>query len=188
MGITFITLAFVGIMFWLMAILYNTSKAIKTDTKVIDYNLEKIPKGCENLENVLLNVDGEMIEVKRILVSNKGVFVIITKEYEGWIFGREEEKYWTQMVYNKKNKFLNPILENYTYVNAVKKKLADMNQVPVYSLVLFKDDCTLKKIESNIPVINCWELRRYVLNLEKDTILSKEEMKNIIESLSENAK
>jgi len=185
-GIAFITLVFVGIIFWLMIVLYNASKAIRRNENSTEYSLEKVPEGCKVLNKTVLNIGDMVMNIEKILVSKQGVFVIMTKECEGWIFGKEEDKYWVQMAYNRKNKFRNPILENSKYVEAVRKRISDMKHVPVYSIILFKDECTLKRIDASIPVMNCWELRRYILGFKNDINLSDEEIEKVIMALKKN--
>lgn len=51
-------------------------------------------------------------QVDHAVVSRFGVFVIETKNYEGWIFGSERQRQWTQQIYRRKNRFQNPLHQN----------------------------------------------------------------------------
>ncbi len=48
-----------------------------------------------------------------------GIFVIETKNYKGWIFGSENQRQWTQQIYRQKNRFQNPLHQNYLHVQAL---------------------------------------------------------------------
>lgn len=183
MGIAFIALLFIEIIIFLLVTLFKSAKEIKRNDELVDCSLDKVPEGCKSLENVFLSFDDKIIKVEKILVSKKGIFVILTKDYEGWVFGKEDERDWVQLAYNKKKKFYNPVWENNIYVDAVRRKIPNMKHVPIYSVILFEDECNLKKIESITPVMNCWELRRYVVNLKNGITLSDEEVENIMISL-----
>ena len=38
-------------------------------------------------------------QIDHILLSPYGIFIIETKNYQGWIFGGERQKHWTQKIY-----------------------------------------------------------------------------------------
>ena len=53
--------------------------------------------------------NGETSEIDVLFITQKGIFVIESKNYSGWIFGDEKAGYWTAMLPNKeKNRFYNP--------------------------------------------------------------------------------
>jgi hypothetical protein len=49
------------------------------------------------LNHVTLPVSDGTTQVDHILVSRFGVFVIETKDYQGWIFGSPDSRQWTQV-------------------------------------------------------------------------------------------
>ncbi len=63
----------------------------------------------------LPTVDGTT-QVDHIIVSKFCIFVIETKNMKGWIFGGERQKTWTQSIYKNKNKFQNPLHQNYKHI------------------------------------------------------------------------
>lgn len=85
---------------------------------------------------------GEMTQVDHVLLSPYGIFVIETKNYSGWIFGQEQQKYWTQTIYNKKSRFYNPILQNNTHIKALRQHLNI--DVPMHSIVVFSNAATFR--------------------------------------------
>jgi len=67
--------------------------------------------------------DGSTTQIDHIILSPYGIFVIETKNMQGWIFGSEHQKSWTQSIYGKKYPFQNPLLQNYRHVKALEEVL-----------------------------------------------------------------
>ena len=93
--------------------------------------------------------NGEMTEIDLLMVCPSGVFVFESKNYSGWIFGREEQKNWCQTLpagrgRSKKFYFYNPIMQNRAHVKHLRALLAD--QIPLHSIIVFSDRCVLKNI------------------------------------------
>ena len=80
------------------------SKAVRANFKPPDYHL---------LNHVTLRVSDGTTQVDHILVSRYGVFVIETKDYKGWIFANPKQASWTQVLFNAKFRFQNPIFQNW---------------------------------------------------------------------------
>ena len=81
-----------------------------------------------------------------LMIHEKGIFVIESKNYSGWIFGDYNQLNWTQSFPNgEKHKFYNPIKQNRTHIKA----LAEYLGKPVsefMSYIVFSERCTLKKV------------------------------------------
>jgi hypothetical protein len=58
-------------------------------------------------------------QIDHVVVSNYGIFCIETKDYAGWIFGDTQQEYWTQVIYRTKNRFYNPLRQNYAHTKAI---------------------------------------------------------------------
>lgn len=102
------------------------------------------------IKNVTLPTDDGTTQVDHIIVSIYGVFVVETKNIKGWIFGSEHQKMWTQQIYKHKNKFQNPLHQNYKHVKTV-QALLDLDDLQVHSLVVFVGDSHFKtKIPDNV--------------------------------------
>ena len=99
------------------------------------------------LNDLLLPSNGRLdtTQIDHVVVSNYGIFCIETKAYQGWIFGEANQEYWTQVIYRHKERFYNPLRQNYAHVKAVEElvKLRYPN-VRVFSLVAFPDADKLK--------------------------------------------
>ena len=52
--------------------------------------------------------DGTFTEIDVILLHESGIYVVESKNYSGWIFGKDYEQYWTQSLGGKKAVFSTP--------------------------------------------------------------------------------
>lgn len=118
------------------------------------YTYERL-KSLEGYKRFLFNLyvpkdDGETTELDVVLLHESGVYVLESKNYSGWIFGTEFQKYWTQTLpagrgRSQKARFFNPILQNKGHIKWFQAFLADRT-LPFYSYIVFSDRCILKKI------------------------------------------
>ena len=89
---------------------------------------------------------GGTSEVDVLFVTRKGVFVIESKNYSGWIFGNEGQRYWTAVQKGgHKDRFYNPVMQNASHIKWLREFLAD--GTPLFSIVAFSERCELKKVE-----------------------------------------
>lgn len=106
--------------------------------------------GCKFLFNLYVPRDnGKTSEIDVVMFHSKGLFVIESKNYSGWIFGNESNKQWTQTLpvgrrRSHKERFYNPIMQNATHIRAIRKYVNDT--IPIYSVIAFSDNCTLKDV------------------------------------------
>lgn len=113
---------------------------------------------------ILHNSNGYTSQIDHIVISEYGIFVIETKNYKGWIFGNEKSDNWTQVIYNEKHYFRNPIKQNYSHICALKNILSDFPKIEYYPIIVFSKNATLKRIESSIPVIYSNQLNNIIKN------------------------
>ena len=84
-------------------------------------------------------------QVDHIVVSNYGIFCIETKAHKGWIFGSSNQEYWTQVIFKHKERFYNPLRQNYSHVKAVEELVkSKYPKTKIFSLVVFTDADKLK--------------------------------------------
>ena len=95
------------------------------------------------LNNVTLETHHGTTQIDHILVADTGIFVIETKHYGGWIFGRASDPQWTQVIYRKKSRFQNPIRQNYGHVKAL-QALLSLSPHAFVPLVIFTGDAVFK--------------------------------------------
>ena len=86
-----------------------------------------------------------------ILLHETGAYVFESKNYSGWIFGGEYDRYWAQSLpagdgEYRRTGFLNPIRQNQGHIRWLAETL-DLPEESFYSYVVFGDGCTLKEGE-----------------------------------------
>lgn len=128
---------------------------------------QSLAKYCENRDAHLLNnitlrlIDGSTTQVDHILVTTKGIFVIETKHYNGWIFADSDSRVWTQIFYRLKFRFQSPTFQNYKHVKAVQNLFSFLEPKYIYNIVVFTGAAEFKTpkpdnvfyIKELIPVI-----------------------------------
>lgn len=115
-------------------------------------------------------------QIDHIYVSRFGIFVVETKNMNGWIFGRADQSQWTQTLYKKKYKFQNPIRQNYKHV----KTLESILRVPaskLHTVIVFTGDSTFK---TELPQCVC-KLSNFVDYIAsfRDHLLTQDEVSEI---------
>lgn len=140
--------------------------------------------GFKVLKDIMIKTETGTTQIDHVLIGWKGVFVIETKNYDGWIFGDEKSKYWTQVIYKNKNKFYNPIRQNYGHVKAVEKAIGDKYKDNLQSIIVFDNRSNLKKLNATTPVIYLKDLKKFIQNYNPISRLTVEEIDWIYNKLS----
>ncbi|WP_238457933.1 NERD domain-containing protein [Alkalihalobacterium alkalinitrilicum] len=134
------------------------------------------------INDVVLNVAGKTSQIDHVIVSNYGVFVIETKNYKGWIYGGEKNQYWTQVIYKRKERFYNPLWQNYGHVKALQNALINFGDIPYIPIVVFSINATLKKVEVTSDVVYSVNLLKTIKKYDQET-LSQSKKEQIINQL-----
>jgi hypothetical protein len=154
---------------------------------LVNRQLSKLPKDkFKILNNIFINTLKGSSEIDHIVISVYGIFVIETKYYKGWIHGNENSEYWKQTIYQWKNKFRNPIKQNWAHIYAVKDILSDYRNIKYFPIIVFAGSAELKNVYSNIPVIYDNELYNVILESCIEINLTQEQVNEISDKLNEN--
>ena len=102
------------------------------------------PPDYHLMNHVTIQMDDGTTQVDHILVSRFGVFVVETKDYNGWIFANPSEESWTQVLFRRKSRFQNPIFQNKRHVRAVRGLLSFLPSEAIRSIVVFAGDAEFK--------------------------------------------
>ena len=102
------------------------------------------PPDYHLMNHVTLQMNDGTTQVDHILVSRFGVFVVETKDYKGWIFANAMQANWTQVLFNFKFKFQNPIFQNIRHVRAVQGLLDFLPTGAIKSVVVFTGEAEFK--------------------------------------------
>ncbi|EDM68137.1 DNA topoisomerase I [Moritella sp. PE36] len=121
------------------------------------------------MNNVTLSAGNGTTQIDHIVVSTKGIFVIETKHYSGWIFGNIQSKVWNQTIYKKKSYFQNPMHQNYKHVKVIQTLFDFMPADNVINVVVFSGDAEFKtKRPVNVLLLN--EIVEYIKRYDEDLI------------------
>lgn len=129
---------------------YSRSRAENSGEALVRQFLAKY---CEDraahvLSNVTLRLeDGSTTQVDHVLITTKGVFVIETKHYRGWIFASPKFKIWTQCTYAGKYKFQNPVHQNYKHVKAIQNLFEFLESTNIHNIVVFTGNAVFKTVK-----------------------------------------
>ena len=132
------------------------------------------------ISNVTLKTEDGTTQIDHIIVSEYGIFVIETKNMTGWIFGNENDRFWTQKIYHHTNKFQNPLRQNYKHIKAI-QNILDIDSNKIFSVIVFTGHSEFK---TDMPenVIHGVKYIKYIKS-HKNKILYKREVRRIIEKI-----
>ena len=140
-------------------------RAYWTDEKIGEYGetlterklnlLNLFGRNGKTLKNVYIpKPNGETTEIDLIYVTQKGIFVIESKNCSGWIFGDNKSQYWTSCLPNGEHyRLYNPIKQNNAHIKWLSKYLENYTSlsIPFFSFIVFSNRCELKKVPPNGP-------------------------------------
>lgn len=140
--------------------------------------LQLDPKTHKILNDLLLPSNGHLnaTQIDHVVVSNFGIFCIETKSYKGWIFGNTNDEYWTQVIYKHKERFYNPLRQNYAHRKAVEDLVrAKYPKVSILSLIAFPDAEKLNISGPNSDLVyNASEIKTKIENYKNQTLTDTE--------------
>lgn len=134
------------------------------------------------IPNVMLPTPDGTTQIDHVIVSRYGIFVIETKTYKGWIYGDEREAQWTQVIYRRKERFQNPLRQNYKHTKTL-SELAGIPEEHLKSMVVFVGDCTFKTaMPSNVV-----HIRDFIKQIRshQEPIIKDEQVPEIVTTIQE---
>lgn len=92
--------------------------------------------------------NGKISQIDVVVATTEGIIVFEVKDFSGWIFGNGNYSHWTKVLaYGKrKYRFYNPIKQNKSHIESIKKQLRQFKNIPFFSIIVFYGDCELKEI------------------------------------------
>ena len=155
----------------------------------------KAVEGISDNERIVTNVylekartASETTEVDVVYINGSGIYVLESKNYSGWIYGKENDKNWTQVLNkNTKNRFYNPIKQNAGHISAIEKSLGEEYKGLCRNIVVFSSRCTLKDVtvlSPDVKVIKRDCLRQIVKECSISEKLNNLQIDNIANKMS----
>lgn len=172
---------------------YTESALLKIEGK--DYKV---------INDLFISYNGKTTQIDHIVISKYGIFVIETKQYNGFITGDKYDKYWVRHLGKKKYNYENPIRQNYGHVKVI-SEVTNITEKYIHNLVCISSTAKLK-IKHNGELVNCYtindsiksykeevinnynEIYELLMNLNiKDKRIKKEHIKNIKTNIRDNS-
>ncbi|MBO4246130.1 MAG: NERD domain-containing protein [Bacilli bacterium] len=94
------------------------------------------------LDNLLLKNDDITCQIDHLVISAFGIFVIETKNYEGFFVGDNKNKYWYKYLGKERYQCLNPIVQNNGHIIFL-SKLLKLNQNKFFNIVCIPSNAKL---------------------------------------------
>ncbi|PNK22189.1 hypothetical protein CBR59_31855 [Bacillus thuringiensis] len=157
----------------------------KAGEKLVKRILSKLdPKSYFVLHNVTVYTEfGDTTQIDHIVIAETGVFVVETRNDEGWIYGSEKAARWTQGIFRKKSSFQNPFRQNYKHIKAIESVMEQ--QLPCISIAAFHPKCSLKRVNVSSKdkhVLYYNDLKKCIESYI-DVKLTKDEIEHIYQTI-----
>lgn len=143
--------------------------------------LKKLPKDKYLIINDLMVIVNDTThQIDHVVISPYGIFVIETKQYNGYIVGNEYDKKWVQ---NKKYYINNPIHQNYGHIKQLEEVLK-MPEEKFISIVCIPSTAKVKVRTNKNLVLRLYELNEKILSYKKDQLQDYKEIYNKLKQLN----
>lgn len=151
--------------------------------------LRGLARNCVVINDVIMKTKTGTTQIDHIIVSVYGIFVIETKNHTGVIFGSDNSRYWTQVLYNGAHKlFFNPVVQNFGHIRQL-SKLLNIGAGYFCNLIVFSNDSVNISNIQSMYTGNVNMLVNY-LNMPRKEILSTYDVQEVakkIKSLNVNS-
>jgi restriction system protein len=114
-------------------------------------------------------------QIDHVVLSRFGIFVIETKNYDGWIFGGARQQMWTRSIFGRNTQFPNPLDQMHPHVVAVQAflRLPERSFCP---LVFFVDGDFRTEMPENVL---CSDLCGWI-GARRSILLSEEALQKAV--------
>ena len=133
------------------------------------------------IDDIILPGSNGTTQIDHVLVSTFGLFVIETKNMQGWIFGGERDSTWCQGIYGHKTRFQNPLRQNFRHVECLADFLK-LDRGLFHSIVFFVGECEFKTPMP--PNVLCSGLGNYIKSFD-ESLLTQSQVAEIERKLRE---
>lgn len=118
------------------------------------------------INNLTIKSNNKTHQIDHVVISKYGIFVIETKQYNGYIKGNEYDKKWVQ---NNKYYINNPIHQNYGHVKCLEEtlKLPESSFIPIVCIPS-RANLNIKALKNK--VVRCYDLNNTILSYTKEII------------------
>jgi len=144
--------------------------------------LRKLNNDYKIINDVMIRtIDGRTHQIDHLVISKYGIFVIETKQYNGYLIGNDYDKKWQFKTYRKTYYINNPVHQNYGHIQALKEVL-NIQEEKLIPIVCISSNAKLR-INSNV-VVRITKLLDKIKSYNNQIIYNEEEIYNQINNLN----
>ncbi|RDY71640.1 NERD domain-containing protein [Halobacillus trueperi] len=163
----------------------------------INIQLDQMPKEYLHISDPMIKnskAKSGYSQIDHVLITNYGIFVIETKNYQGTVYGGKDRKTWSV---NGKFKMMNPFYQNYGHLQALISIIGKEYEDHLISIVSFTKRCTfkidtdLRDIKQNQLIVYDVELSEFInrkINVQKlihiEPLLTNKEINYIYDQIN----
>lgn len=93
------------------------------------------------INDILIKINEQSVQIDHIIVSIHGIFVLETKDYAGFISGKDSDTFWRQKLSFRKYQFHNPVHQNFGHIQTIRQLLSVYPNCPFFSIIVFTQRC-----------------------------------------------
>ena len=133
--------------------------------------------------DLLVGDEPKRTQIDHVIVSKFGLFAVETKNYRGWIYGKESDDKWTQRFPGSSNTFQNPLRQNDLHVRSL-AAFCGVDPSKIYSVIVFWGECEFKfPMPENVMK---WLQYPFYMKSKTRILLSDDEVERICAKLKPN--
>ena len=144
---------------------------VKRELKKLDKQIYYV------INNVTIMTNNFTHQIDHIVVSQYGIFVIETKQYNGYITGSKYEYKWIRHVRGKKYEYTNPIRQNYGHVKSI-SELLNIDESNLYNLVYIPSKYVKLNIKHDEELLRPGYLYKTIIETKEEKLPNYEEIYN----------
>lgn len=159
----------------------------KAGEKAVARRLKRLPEEAYKVINdLMLPTSYGTTQIDHVVVSRFGIFVIETKNYQGYVYGGEDAEKWTQNIWGNKYSMLNPIRQNNTHIKALEYHLKKLNiDCPIHSIVAFSKRCRISvNVTGECKILYYNEVVPMILRYQVPSV-TQDDIERIVKYLGE---
>ena len=140
--------------------------------------LSKLPKDkYKIINNLFININNTTHQIDHVVISLYGIFVIETKQYNGYITGSKYDYKWIRHIGKKKIEYTNPIRQNYGHVKSI-SELLNIDESKLYNLVYIPSKHVKLNIKHDGELLRPGYLYKTIIESTEEKLPNYEEIYN----------
>ena len=127
---------------------------LKSSSKEAIQELKKLGKEYLIINDLMIRTeDKKTHQIDHVVISKYGIFVIETKQYDGYITGNDYDKKWCMKAGKNKLYINNPVHQNYGHIKALQEVLK-LNEKNFISIICISGNAKLKIKSNKVVEVN----------------------------------